>query len=464
MDPDRRARTVLHGRAAPRRDRAAARRPACGGGRRGDAHPGRAAAGHADVAGPPPTSPACAAVAQPHCHQHAVMGWDADAALLRRRRRASRRRRRLLRAGRQLRRRTRPLRRVGRRRRDGAAAGRPRGAARRAWCSPTASPAAPSSSSSAGDERPPGRAAGRPPAAQASSTTGRADAQSRTRPDERSAPMTGFVPPPYPYERLDEVIAIAAEHDGGAVDLSIGTPVRSAARRGDRGARQRRDGPWLPALDRHAGLPRRPPPVDRAAARRDRRPGEPSSRLASVRRSSSRLSRTTSSCVTRRATPSSTRRSATRRTRWARPSPAAGRCPTSTLDEIADADAERALCVWVNSPAQPDRRAARPRRGGGLGRERAACRCSPTSATPSSRWDEPADDDPCARHGRRPGGALAVQAGQLRRRPNRLLRRRCRAGALPARGAQARRADAARAGAGRGRPRARRRRPRRGAA
>ncbi|HJQ43217.1 MAG TPA: aminotransferase class I/II-fold pyridoxal phosphate-dependent enzyme, partial [Jatrophihabitantaceae bacterium] len=36
--------------------------------------------------------------------------------------------------------------------------------------------------------------------------------------------MTGFVPPPYPYERLDEITAIAAKHDGGAVDLSIGTP------------------------------------------------------------------------------------------------------------------------------------------------------------------------------------------------------------------------------------------------
>jgi succinyldiaminopimelate transaminase len=34
----------------------------------------------------------------------------------------------------------------------------------------------------------------------------------------------GFAPPPYPYERLGEITAIAAEHDGGAVDLSIGTP------------------------------------------------------------------------------------------------------------------------------------------------------------------------------------------------------------------------------------------------
>ena len=35
---------------------------------------------------------------------------------------------------------------------------------------------------------------------------------------------TGFVPPPYPYDRLDEIKAIADAHEGGCVDLSIGTP------------------------------------------------------------------------------------------------------------------------------------------------------------------------------------------------------------------------------------------------
>ncbi len=36
--------------------------------------------------------------------------------------------------------------------------------------------------------------------------------------------MTGFRPPPYPYDRLDPLRARAARLDGGLVDLSIGTP------------------------------------------------------------------------------------------------------------------------------------------------------------------------------------------------------------------------------------------------
>lgn len=35
----------------------------------------------------------------------------------------------------------------------------------------------------------------------------------------------GFVPPPYPYDRLDGLKAVAERHPGGCVDLSIGTPV-----------------------------------------------------------------------------------------------------------------------------------------------------------------------------------------------------------------------------------------------
>jgi succinyldiaminopimelate transaminase len=39
-----------------------------------------------------------------------------------------------------------------------------------------------------------------------------------------AADPDGFVPPPYPYDRLDRLAKIAAGHDGGAVDLSVGTP------------------------------------------------------------------------------------------------------------------------------------------------------------------------------------------------------------------------------------------------
>ena len=36
--------------------------------------------------------------------------------------------------------------------------------------------------------------------------------------------LAGFTPPPYPFDRLDAFQKIAASHDGGIVDLSIGTP------------------------------------------------------------------------------------------------------------------------------------------------------------------------------------------------------------------------------------------------
>lgn len=35
---------------------------------------------------------------------------------------------------------------------------------------------------------------------------------------------SGFVPPPYPYDRLDAFHKIASSHEGGIIDLSIGTP------------------------------------------------------------------------------------------------------------------------------------------------------------------------------------------------------------------------------------------------
>ena len=36
---------------------------------------------------------------------------------------------------------------------------------------------------------------------------------------------SGFKPPPYPYDRLDELKPLADHHEGGIVDCSIGTPI-----------------------------------------------------------------------------------------------------------------------------------------------------------------------------------------------------------------------------------------------
>lgn len=43
-------------------------------------------------------------------------------------------------------------------------------------------------------------------------------------PTSESVRSVGYVPPPYPYDRLDEIKPLAAAHTGGIIDLSIGTP------------------------------------------------------------------------------------------------------------------------------------------------------------------------------------------------------------------------------------------------
>jgi len=40
-----------------------------------------------------------------------------------------------------------------------------------------------------------------------------------------AGPSAGFVPPPYPYDRLDRLVPMAAAHAGGVIDLSVGTPI-----------------------------------------------------------------------------------------------------------------------------------------------------------------------------------------------------------------------------------------------
>jgi succinyldiaminopimelate transaminase len=164
--------------------------------------------------------------------------------------------------------------------------------------------------------------------------------------------VTGFAPPPYPYDRLGEIAEIAAAHDGGAVDLSIGTPCD-------------------------------PPPASvlEALTAGDTARGYPPSigtfefRLAAAQWIARRLAATVdprvnvAACVGTKEFVASLPqylhlRNPLRDTvlypaisypTYEMGATLAGcrAVPYEALDEITDSDAERALCLWVNSPANP---------------------------------------------------------------------------------------------------------------
>ena len=194
--------------------------------------------------------------------------------LLRRRRREVDAGRRLLRAGRQLRRRARPLRGVGGGRRDRAAARGARRAARRGRARRRLLLPHPARAARRRAQPAPRRAARRP----LHRREQRADPRQRIR-DERS----GFVPPPYPYDRLDEITALAAQarrRRGRPVDRHA---VRPAAGRGARRARR-------PATPRAATRPRSARPAFRDGGRpagssaASARSVDPATEVAALRR------------------------------------------------------------------------------------------------------------------------------------------------------------------------------------
>jgi succinyldiaminopimelate transaminase len=164
--------------------------------------------------------------------------------------------------------------------------------------------------------------------------------------------MTGFVPPPYPYERLGEVIEIAGQHDGGAVDLSIGTPC---------------DPPpadviaALSSADTARGYP---PSIGTVAFRTaaadwvGRRLGatvDPATELAACVGSKEFVASTPQYLKLRDPSRDTVLYPAISYPTYAMGATLAScrAVPYRALDEIADADAERALCVWVNSPGNP---------------------------------------------------------------------------------------------------------------
>ncbi|GAB2488098.1 succinyldiaminopimelate transaminase [Jatrophihabitans fulvus] len=162
----------------------------------------------------------------------------------------------------------------------------------------------------------------------------------------------GFVPPPYPYERLDEIAALAAQHDGGAVDLSIGTPC---------------DPPpdeVVAALS--AGLTSRGYPAsigtpafrEAASAWLDRRLHarvDPATELAACVGTKEFVASLPQYLRLRDPYHDTVLYPAISYPTYAMGATLAGcrAVPYLHLDDISDDDADRALCVWVNSPGNP---------------------------------------------------------------------------------------------------------------
>ncbi len=168
----------------------------------------------------------------------------------------------------------------------------------------------------------------------------------------------GFVPPPYPYDRLAELEPLAARHEGGVVDLSIGTPCDppppiviealcdSGAERGYPASvgtpayRAAATG-WL---ERRLGVSMAPSEVAACVGTKEFVAGVPHwLRLRDPSRDTVLYPAISYPSYAMGATLAGAR---------AVPVPV-GRGGTLDLEAIDPADAPRALCLWVNTPGNP---------------------------------------------------------------------------------------------------------------
>jgi succinyldiaminopimelate transaminase len=161
----------------------------------------------------------------------------------------------------------------------------------------------------------------------------------------------GFVPPPYPYDRLGELQAAAEALDGGCVDLSIGTPcdpppdavVRALGSSGvERGyppsvgslAFRTAAGEWL---ERRLGVDVAVDAVAACIGTKELVAGVPQwLHLRTPERDTVLYPAVSYPTYAMGATLAGCRAVA-----------------YDELDAVADADVDRALCIWVNSPGNP---------------------------------------------------------------------------------------------------------------
>jgi succinyldiaminopimelate transaminase len=164
--------------------------------------------------------------------------------------------------------------------------------------------------------------------------------------------MPGFVPPPYPYEQLGEVIATAGQHEGGVVDLSIGTPCDSPP------------ADVIAALSTVDGARTYPPSIGtkafREAAARwmERRFGvtvDPATELAACVGTKEFVGSVPQYLRLRDPARDTVLYPAISYPTYEMGAILAGcrHVPYRSLDDIGEEDADRALCIWTNSPANP---------------------------------------------------------------------------------------------------------------
>ena len=271
----------------------------------------------------------------------------------------------------------------------------------------------------------------------------------------------GFVPPPYPYERLDALKRLADSVPGGVVDCSIGTPTDPVPEVATRAA--------AAALDASMGYPA----SAGSAALRDA-----AARWIATRFGVDVESGHVGACIGTKEFVASLPHLLRLRDPWrdtvlypavSYPSydmgAVLGGCRSVPvpldaawhldLDRVSDEDAERALVLWVNEPGNPTGSVAdtaRFRAIGAWARERgivvASDECyvefAPEPARHPRGWSR--------RHARRAQPVEAVEScGDARR----VLRGRSRSRRVLRRDSQARGLHGADSGAGRGRRRAR---------
>jgi succinyldiaminopimelate transaminase len=198
-----------------------------------------------------------------------------------------------------------------------------------------------------------------------------------------------FVPPPYPYERLGEIATIASKHEGGAIDLSIGTPC---------------DAPppaVVAALSGFEVVRGYPPSIGTPAFRRaaagwiGRRLGaevDADAEVAACVGTKEFVASLPQYLKLREPARDTVLYPAISYPTYEMGATLAGcrAVPYLRLDDISDDDAERALCVWVNSPANPTGELHDLAAAAEWGRERGVLVAS-DECYAEFTWDGPAD-------------------------------------------------------------------------